>query len=194
MNGKGSRFSNSRTSVSPYMHGIDEISCEKAAQKDLTTITKFIGSLRFGMTLDIGEENPLKLLLEKHYQQEIDSTSIDLYVGKLEGIYDTVLCFEVVEHLFNPLHMLLEIRKVLKDDGTLFLSTPKRRPHCMWYKHHFHEFSKRELLDLLERAGFSIVRIEYHRSGRPILGYFRGIRSFLRLFIERKCILELKKG
>lgn len=180
--------------ASHYMHELDEHSSQVRAKKDLKTIVKFIGDREPGNTLDIGAENPLKIELSKWYGLEIDGTGEkDLDVDELSGIYDTVFCFEVIEHLFNPLFLLLQIRKVLKDDGLLFLSTPRRRPHHMWYKYHFHEFSQQELINIVKRAGFKINRIEYMHSARPLLGYFKGIRSFLRIFIERKCLLELGK-
>jgi SAM-dependent methyltransferase len=37
---------------------------------------------------------------------------------------DVALCFETMEHLTNPYNALIEIKKVLKPDGTLYLSIP----------------------------------------------------------------------
>jgi SAM-dependent methyltransferase len=42
-----------------------------------------------------------------------------------DGIYDTVLACELIEHLvFDPMHLLMECRRVLKDGGRLLLTTP----------------------------------------------------------------------
>jgi len=180
--------------ISPYAYSFDHTDVEKHSKKDFKTISNFIGLKKdFGKVLDIGDENPLSRKLSSYYDISIDQTDIDLDLDSLEGNYNTVFCFEVIEHLFNPLHLLLEINGVLENDGSLILSTPKRRPHFMWYKYHFHEFSKEELDNLITRAGFKVKRIEYKMSGRPLIGYIKGIRPFLRLFLERKCLLELKK-
>lgn len=180
--------------ISPYAYSFEHTDVENHSVKDFKTISGFIGNMKdFGKVLDIGEENLVSEKLSSFYGISIDQTDIDLDIGKLEGHYNTVFCFEVIEHLFNPLHLLLEINKILDNNGTLILSTPKRRPHFMWYKYHFHEFSKEELKNLISRAGFQINRVEYKMSGRPLIGYFKGIRPFFRLFLERKCLLELKK-
>lgn len=180
--------------LSPYAYSFEETDSEIHAIKDFKTIINFIGLKNdFGAVLDIGEKSPLSEKLSSQYKIKIDQTDIDLDIEKLNGTYDTVFCFEVIEHLFNPLHLLLEIQKVLSSKGRLYLSTPKRRPHFMWYKYHFHEFSKSELINLIDRAGFEIIRKQYKMSGRPLIGYFKGIRPISRLFLERKCLLELRK-
>ena len=137
--------------VSPYAYSFEHTDVERHSKKDFETITNFIGDKKdFGNALDIGDENRVSEKLASHYNLHISQTDIDLDIEKLTGIFDTVFCFEVIEHLFNPLHLLLEIHKVLSSEGRLYLSTPKRRPHIMWYKYHFHEFSKQELNNLIE--------------------------------------------
>lgn len=42
-----------------------------------------------------------------------------------DNLFDIVTCFEVLEHLkFNPVHMMKEIKRVLKPDGIFILTTP----------------------------------------------------------------------
>ncbi len=42
-----------------------------------------------------------------------------------DGHFDLVIAGEVIEHLmYDPLHMLLEARRVLRDDGFLLITTP----------------------------------------------------------------------
>lgn len=55
--------------------------------------------------------------------------SINLNDDKLsnhlpEGHFDVVFCGEVVEHLFSPDALLQDLRRLLKPDGMLVLSTP----------------------------------------------------------------------
>lgn len=177
--------------ASPYMHKLQP-NRPKIAKRIERTILTFIGKRDIGKALDIGVRNPVSEILEKHFQKRITNTDIDLDVGSLSGQYDTIFCFEILEHLFNPLHFLLEAHKILKKDGRLYLSTPKGKPHFLWTEYHFHEFHKRELINLIERAGFQIVRIEYHRV-LPISKGFTGLRPFLRMFLQRKCMVELRK-
>ena len=41
-----------------------------------------------------------------------------------EGQVDVAFCFETMEHLTNPYSALTEIKKILKNDGILYLSIP----------------------------------------------------------------------
>jgi len=177
--------------TSPYMHQLEET--RPKIRKNIERVTfQFIGKRNIGKTLDIGERNPLTEVLEKHFSTKIDNTNIDLDIGKLKGRYDTIFCFEVLEHLFNPLHFLTEAYKVLKTNGKMYLSTPKGKPHFLWWKHHFHEFHEQELNHLIKRASFKIVKRKYYNV-LPISKGFTGFRPFLRMFLQRRCMIELTK-
>lgn len=59
------------------------------------------------------------------------TTEIDLFDAEShvfpysDSTFDLVLCCELVEHLLHdPMHMLLECRRVLADDGLLVVTTP----------------------------------------------------------------------
>lgn len=145
----------------PYRHITPKY---KTTNGDIKLIAKFIGIHRnLGKVLDIGSSNPKGKGLEKHFGIEIDNTTLDLDINELYGSYDTVFCFEVIEHVFNSLHLLLEIKKVLKIGGRLFITTPKHRPYLLRGKEHFHEFYKVDLLNLAERAGFKIMKFRVIR-------------------------------
>jgi SAM-dependent methyltransferase len=177
--------------ISPYMHDVPEQNT-KRGKNIINTIIKFIEKKDLGKTLDIGERNPLTEILENYYAIKIENTNVDLDVEKLSGKYDTIFCFEVIEHLYNPLHLLLEIHKILNDKGQLYLSTPKGKPHFLWFKHHFHEIYEPELRSLFIRAGFTISRLKYFRV-IPIWKGFAGFRPFIRMLFQRKCMVELIK-
>ena len=82
--------------------------------------------------LDIGDNTPFTKQLSEFYQIKFQNTEIDLDIGRINGQYDIITSFEIIEHLFNPLHNLLEIKKCLKDNGVLYLSTPRGKPYCLW--------------------------------------------------------------
>lgn len=82
-----------------------------------------------GKVLDCGEPNLLKSMFEDRFSIEIESTgSIDLDCCSIEGVYDYILAFEIIEHLMNPLFFLQQIKSVLKKQGSLYLSTPINKP------------------------------------------------------------------
>jgi SAM-dependent methyltransferase len=89
-----------------------------------------------------------------------------------------VTSFEIIEHLYNPLHYLMEVGRVLRLDGVLYLTTPDdwsliyRINHLRRRKYapHFHQFTEFDLRQIMARAGFEIVRLErYTRGGSGTL-------------------------
>ena len=105
-----------------------------------------------------------------------------------DNTFDAVLLAEVFEHLsVDPLHALSEIRRILKPDGKLVLTTPNLyflervrqflgfKEGVLWgspadsfgelnekgHRGHIRVHTKSELIDTLERSGYDIVRTEY---------------------------------
>lgn len=91
-----------------------------------------------------------------------------------DGYFDVVVFCEVIEHLLSdPLRALIEIHRVLKPGGTVLVSTPNVArlenvarmvagvnlydPYSGYgpYGRHNREFTRHELVQLLEFAGFS---------------------------------------
>ncbi len=141
--------------------------------------------------LDIGERSSLTAQLESFLNCPFDSTAVDLDVDPLTGRYDVVTCFEIIEHLFNPLHLLLQIREIMAPAGRLYLSTPSRKPHFLWSPSHFHEMSFHSIKALFDRAGFTILR-QQKITIFPWWFYFKGVRPLLRAFYERTWLFELR--
>ena len=63
--------------------------------------------------------------------EQIFACRIDLFDAELDrypypdGSFDCVLACEILEHfLHDPVHMLVEVRRILDDGGTLILTTP----------------------------------------------------------------------
>lgn len=75
-----------------------------------------------------------------------------------EESYDAAICFEVLEHLHFPNKTLSEINNILKPNGILYVAQPNMRPDGVI---HVRRYSFRELIDDLEKSGFSIVWSDY---------------------------------
>lgn len=80
--------------------------------------------------------------------------------------FDVAVIWEVIEHLDrgDVVSTLREIRRVLKSDGSLFLSTPKfdlrsTLTDPAWYLGHRH-YTRKVLEHLLEEGGFKVTRIQ----------------------------------
>ena len=85
----------------------------------------------------------------------------DLYDGTHfpygDQCFDSALCNQVLEHVFNPDEFLSEINRVLKSGGKLLLTVP-----FVWDEHEqpydYARYSSFGLKALLERNGFKILQ------------------------------------
>jgi glycosyltransferase involved in cell wall biosynthesis/SAM-dependent methyltransferase len=116
-----------------------------------------------------------------------------------DGHFSTVLCCELIEHLFeDPMHLMSEVNRILKRDGHLVLTTPNvaalRGVAAILQGYHpgfFHayirpaesgevdarhnrEYTPREIHKLLETSGFAVERLEtgeFHDEPHPEFGW-----------------------
>ena len=141
--------------------------------------------------LDLGDRTPMTEFAEALFGFTFDSSSVDLDEEALSGSYGVVTAFEVLEHLFNPLHALLEVKNVMAgSEARLFVSMPLRQPELLSSPEHFHEMSRTGALALFERSGFRVERSAEFRIRRPLF-YLSGFKPLLRFFFERVQVYEL---
>lgn len=141
-----------------------------------------------GKVLDAGDRNPFNDQIERKFGVTLTSTKGDLDEIELPKEYDFITCFEVLEHLMNPLWFLRQAKKSLKPQGVLYLSTPINKPKFLWRDDHFHEFDELRLLALVDKADFEVVRSQRMRCYK-----LTGFRPMLRyLFKTGTLLLELK--
>ena len=106
-------------------------------------------------------------------------TTIEGYTS--EEKFDTILMFEIIEHVFDPQSIFHKAGDLLKKEGTLVMSTPNfmrltnrakrlygiRQIRKMMGKDpnrigcdHFREYTYEEVKDMLDNAGFEVLRYE----------------------------------
>ena len=99
--------------------------------------------------------------------------NIDVYQGFLAEArfedrgFDVIVMNDVIEHLEDPKSVLKEIRRILKNDGVIYISTPdiqsflSRLLRAKWWginKYHLFYFSKKTLEKLFDEVGFKPLR------------------------------------
>jgi SAM-dependent methyltransferase len=96
--------------------------------------------------------------------------------------FDSVLCNQVLEHVFNPGDFLSEINRVLKPSGKLLLTVP-----FVWDEHEqpydYARYSSFGLKSLLEKHGFAILKHEKLGGDATIL--FQLTNAYLYKVTER---------
>jgi SAM-dependent methyltransferase len=179
--------------INPYRKKINS----EYSQLDTNTIRwsktlDFIGTCdKVKSGLDIGDRTSFTLELEKVFGCVFKNTNIDLDTDRIKGEYDVITAFEIIEHLYNPLHFLEQIRKALIANGRLYLSTPLGKPFFLWAPGHFHEIHRERLYSLFKRAQFRIIRQNTFRI-HPAYFYLTGFRPLLRGIFEKVQIYELR--
>jgi len=117
---------------------------------------------------------------KKHFEGEYFSGNLH-DVRFPDRFFDAITLWDSVEHFEDPLEELLEIRRVLKDDGILLFDTPNAdslmRHVARWiyrlsagaihypvgklyHIYHRYYFSEETITRLLKQAGFRVYRLE----------------------------------
>ncbi len=140
------------------------------ARRNLAFAISELSANIHGRLLDVGcGTKPYRALfhVESYRGLDIDSPitrglgiADDLYDGKgfpyQDGTFNSVLCNQVLEHVFNPDEFLAEINRVMKSGGKLLLTVP-----FVWDEHEqpydYARYSSFGLKALLEKNGFIII-------------------------------------
>jgi methionine biosynthesis protein MetW len=116
---------------------------------------------------------------------------------------DTIICTDVIEHVFDPEKLLREFSRILKEKGTLIITTPNiawlphritllfgRRPRTSWAKGwdggHISYFTFREMGELLRRLNFRIIK-------RTTGGSFWFLRTWWPSLLGANIVIKAKK-
>lgn len=144
--------------------------------------------------LDLGTPNDMSKFLTDHgyFVDSAYGKDFDLHPEIIaQERYDAVTIFEVLEHLINPMGILVNIKA-----PKLYASVPLDLWFAKAYRNkkdpwdqHFHEFEDWQFDWLLEKSGWQIERREKWTS--PVRKF--GIRPILRRFTPRYYIVEAKR-
>ena len=88
-----------------------------------------------------------------------------------DGCFDVVTMWHYFEHEFNPLGVLWEVRRILKDDGLVVMEIPtidcwpaklfKSKWFPLEVPRHVVHYSPKTIERILNKAGFKLIDIEY---------------------------------
>jgi SAM-dependent methyltransferase len=127
-----------------------------------------------GFVVDLGcGETPYKTDILKHSDFYVgvdwkhslhNQLGVDVYANLVVGLpfvdrcIDTVVSFQVMEHLSEPKIFLLEAFRILKSGGTIIITVP-----FMWHVHEapydYYRYTRYGLHYLLSEAGFADIEI-----------------------------------
>lgn len=98
-----------------------------------------------------------------------------------KGSLDLIIATEVLEHVVDPLAVLLEMKRVLSKTGEIIISMDAgnllfnsiwffwtKGKGRVWKNSHLHRFNVRELRQLFLKAGFYIEKEQYFNYGLAV--------------------------
>jgi 2-polyprenyl-3-methyl-5-hydroxy-6-metoxy-1,4-benzoquinol methylase len=159
--------------------------------------------------LDIGASNGFYLVELRNKGWEVHGVEVDaeaaryareqyglsIRTGAAEDVlgdfpdehFDLVTMWHVLEHLFDPLQVLSEVRRILKPGGILMLELPNLHclPSALFGKYwgyldvprHLYHFTPQTLSTMLAKAGLSLNGIRGNASPKAIAWSLRILRQ-----------------
>ena len=139
--------------------------------KAITEFSKNISGKK--KILDVGAgEAPYAELFDDHHYHTLDlgvgdsdwdynelTFKASVYDMPIEDkTYDYVLCSQVLEHLAEPKHAIVEIYRILKPGGEVFLTVPFHQNEHQT-PHDYFRYTSYGLKYLFEQAGFDDVQV-----------------------------------
>ena len=97
--------------------------------------------------------------------------------ANLHGVADTVVAFNVVEHIEDDLGALRTVHDLLEDDGRLLLLVPygpRLYGKLDEALDHFRRYKRDDLKALLEKAGFTVERVSFVNALGTLGWWFNG--------------------
>lgn len=95
-----------------------------------------------------------------------------------DNSFDTIICFQVIEHIKNDNKLLNEIKRVLKPGGNLLLSTPNKLTSLARNPFHIREYTPGEI-DKLMAAHFTHYTIKGIYGNNLVMEYYRENKKYV---------------
>jgi len=143
------------------------------------------------------DENAAAAARERGYETVLVMDA-EKALDALTGGFDTILCYDILEHLYRPDTLLHAAAKVAREGATLSVSIPNARHVSLLFdlicrgtfgyslsghrdSTHVRWFTRRDLVALIEEAGWQVTRVDWPRDSRrylPLLAAGRIGREF----------------
>lgn len=132
--------------------------------------------------------------ISKLRQAYPSATFIDAFIPPFRGIednsIDTLVSFQVIEHINDDLGFLKEIHRVLRPGGKALLTTPNRTYTLSRNPWHVREYTGSELLTLAGKV-FSKCRMQGIVGNEKVMAYYEQNKKSVRR-ITRFDVLDLQ--
>jgi len=154
-----------------YIHGdVLEVGCGEG--RGVSTLLKHSKSF----TAVDKIRNVIDALQEKFPAGKFITMNIPPLGGLNDNFYDSIVSFQVIEHIENDVLFLKEIHRVLKPGGIALLTTPNRKMSLSRNPWHIREYLANELKAMAEKI-FSAVEMKGITGNEKVMGYYEQNRK-----------------
>ena len=126
-------------------------------------------------------------------------------------MFDLILCSQVIEHIAEEQDLLAEIRRLLKPEGLLYMSSVIKRPRALWIycrkgavrldPTHIREYrSEEEFLATVRKPGFKIlnvivkpVKYSILNVGLRLLSKMKILRIDSEFYLRHESLQQMRK-
>jgi 2-polyprenyl-3-methyl-5-hydroxy-6-metoxy-1,4-benzoquinol methylase len=121
--------------------------------------------------------------------------------GYPDAFFDAITIYQVLEHVYSPSTVLREAHRVLKDDGTLWVSVPNFASYARWMLGetwygmripiHLHHFTPTTLRALAERCGFQVAGVRFYSR---LVTTYTTVSGFQEVAASAGAVQALRRG
>jgi len=134
--------------------------------------------------LDVGTWNPRIAYLQKQTGLDIeawDTPDLNFDSIKKKKQYDAIFAFDVLEHLQNCLWTVGELKKALKDNGSIYVNMPSNH-YWLWGDEHYFEIRFKHFKKwIVTPLGLKVVRYKRIFFIANWRAFFIGVRPLWRV-------------
>jgi len=164
---------------------------QKRVKRYMDRVIRFVDLKLGALCIDVGERNPRMEYMKERLNDIFGNIEVhqwdveDLNFDELPATkkYDAIFAFDVLEHIQNCLWTVREMKKALKDNGSIYINLPENS-FWLWGVEHYFEFPKGHFEKwILKPLGLEVVRqkkIYFVANWRAFLIGFRPLYRAIR--------------
>jgi 2-polyprenyl-3-methyl-5-hydroxy-6-metoxy-1,4-benzoquinol methylase len=159
--------------LAPPLGAVLDVGCAEGANAD---VLRAAGATRIvGIEADERFAEAARARLD-----EVVTGSVEDALPWDAGSFDTILCYDVLEHLHDPWTVLARLRELLRPGGRVHVALPNARHTSVWVPlvlrgrfayaaegvldvTHLRFFARRDAEELVRSAGFDVTAVEHQR-------------------------------
>ena len=161
-----------------------------------------IADVVYGIEYDKAMSDVAESVYTKTFNGDLNSNKFIEEIVSTDVAFDYIIFGDILEHLVDPLNVLMRIKKMLKQDGKIIISVPNvahieffiqvylkgtfpQNNRGLFDKTHVRWFTKKDAYKLVQNSGLKVLEYENKyrfRDGSSTYSKYKLLYYFLKLF------------